>query len=89
MTHQQLNDVGEHCIDCGDSVAQGSGKYVNRIPADDGEKSGFLCADCQCMTCDRCDTPTFEPHTIEDLMDVEHVCDDCLTPKEVEELANE
>ena len=67
----------------------GSDKYVNRIPADDGEKSGFLCADCKCEPCDRCGTPTFEPYIIEDLMDAEHVCDACLTPEEVEELANE
>ena len=39
-------NVGEHCIYCNQSVAWGSGLYVNRIPADDGEKTGFMCAVC-------------------------------------------
>ena len=38
------------CQDCGSSVAWGSGKYVNRIPAD----NGWLCVDCQCVECDKC-----------------------------------
>ena len=42
-------NVGEHCIYCNQSVAWGSGLYVNRIPADDGEKTGFawsaMCAE--------------------------------------------
>lgn len=86
---KQLIDIGEHCIDCGDSVAQGSGKYVNRIPADDGEKSGFLCADCQCEPCDRCGLADPELQTIEDDTGAIHVCDDCLTPEEVEAMENE
>lgn len=32
--------MSEECKDCGDSVAWGSGKYVNRLPAE----SGFLYA---------------------------------------------
>jgi hypothetical protein len=39
--------------------------------------------------CDRCGTLTLKPYIAEDLMDAEYVCDACLTPKEVEELANE
>jgi len=30
-------NAGEQCIYCDQSVAWGSGLYVNRIPADDGE----------------------------------------------------
>jgi len=44
------------CDDCGDSTAWGSGKFVNRIPA----TKGWLCADCQAIECDECDTPTIE-----------------------------
>ena len=39
-------NVGEQCIYCDESVAWGSGLYVNRIPADDGEKTGFMCGVC-------------------------------------------
>lgn len=39
-------NVGEQCIYCDESVAWGSGLYVNRIPADDGERMGFMCAIC-------------------------------------------
>lgn len=39
-------DMGEQCIYCDESVAWGSGLYVNRIPADDGEKTGFMCGVC-------------------------------------------
>lgn len=27
-------DIGDHCIYCGESTAWGSGRYVNRVPAD-------------------------------------------------------
>jgi len=43
--------VSDTCIDCGDDTAWGSGKYVNRVPADDG----YLCADCQLLECDLCE----------------------------------
>lgn len=88
---QQLIDVGEHCVDCGDSVAWGSGKYVNRIPADNGVKTGFMCADCQCVECDRCGEPTLEYHSEagdEPFSDADFVCDDCLTPEELEKIEN-
>lgn len=76
--------VTECCIECGDSVALGSGKYVNRIPADCGGTTagGWLCSDCQLEECDRCEEKHAEVFTIEDLMDVEHVCFDCLTEEE-------
>ena len=49
-----MSDVGEHCIDCGESVAWGSGNYVNRTPADDGTLAGWKCAGCMGIECDRC-----------------------------------
>lgn len=42
--------MSDTCIDCGASTAWGSGKYVNRVPAD----GGYLCADCMSFECDRC-----------------------------------
>lgn len=44
--------MSDTCIDCGASTAWGSGKYVNRVPADDG----YLCADCLSFECDECGT---------------------------------
>lgn len=44
----------ERCIECNESVEWGSGNYVNRVPADNGIKSGFKCADCCGIDCERC-----------------------------------
>lgn len=85
-------DVGEHCVECGDSVAFGDGKFVNRIPADNGEKTGFMCADCQCIECDRCGELTLEYESEvagEPFKDADFVCPDCLTPEEQEKLESE
>lgn len=68
-------DVGEHCIDCGCSVALGSGSYVNRIPADNGEKEGWMCADCQAIECDVCDEKTLDWNFEDDGL---CYCEDCL-----------
>ena len=66
------------CQDCGDSVAWGSGKFVNRIPADD-----WLCAECASLECDRCGgrIPLDEDIAIDD--GTTRVCDGCLTPSDV------
>ena len=41
-----MKDVCELCLYCDNSVAFGSGFYVNRIPADDGEREGWMCSQC-------------------------------------------
>ena len=46
-----MTEVIEKCQECGDSVMPGSGKFVNRVPAD----NGFICAECCCYDCDACD----------------------------------
>lgn len=74
-------DVGEQCIYCDQSVAWGSGLYVNRIPADDGEKTGFACSTCLLMECDVCgelssDIGSSDMTSFKDVADV--VCDDCV-----------
>jgi hypothetical protein len=52
-------DVGDQCVDCGQDTKFGSGRFVNRIPADrlldDGTyRDGWLCAECQAVECERC-----------------------------------
>ena len=41
----------DNCVYCGESTRFGSGRFVNRIPVDDG----YACADCSGMTCDYCE----------------------------------
>jgi len=40
-------DLGERCIWCGHSVEYGSGRFINRIPAEDRRYVGYYCEDCQ------------------------------------------
>ncbi len=47
-------DVGSLCIECGNDTAFGSGRFVNRIPADNGVREGYLCAECQSADCEAC-----------------------------------
>jgi len=49
-------DVGNLCVYCDRDTYWGSGRFVNRIPADDGERIGWMCAECQfpelCFFCE-------------------------------------
>jgi len=62
-------DIGDLCVYCGQDTSPGSGKFVNRIPADntvevvfdgphraDLEVTGWMCDECQApeWTCDGC-----------------------------------
>lgn len=40
-------DIGNKCIYCFEDTSFGSGRFVNRIPADDGEHEGYACSECQ------------------------------------------
>ena len=60
---EKLKDLGNLCIDCKEDTSMGSGKFVNRIPADDGKVSGYMCADCQMVKCDSCKEKVFEYET--------------------------
>ncbi len=44
-------DYGDRCVCCGRDTSFGSGRFVNRVPADieiDGEeRDGYLCEPCQ------------------------------------------
>ena len=42
--------ASEHCVYCGRSTAFGTGRFVNRIPVDDG----WGCAECSGYQCDEC-----------------------------------
>ena len=53
--------MSELCRDCGEDTSFGSGKFVNRIPADDG----WVCAECMLFDCDECGANTLEVYTCE------------------------
>jgi hypothetical protein len=48
-------EVIDPCTYCGDSTAFGYGKFVNRLPVDDG----WGCAECSGFMCDECDTQIY------------------------------
>ena len=60
-----VGDIGDYCVECLQSTAFGTGRFVNRIPADRdvyneegeiiGNREGWLCAECNFFECDRCD----------------------------------
>ena len=78
-----LKNIGDACVACRRDTSFGSGLFVNRIPADDGECIGYMCVECQCVDCERCGTPTLEYHSI-DAADACFVCEECLLPGEGE-----
>jgi hypothetical protein len=65
-----MTDIGNRCVHCGEDTSFGTGRFVNRIPADstceawdkdgkvifkDGEyRDGYACPECMMMECDRC-----------------------------------
>ena len=53
-------NIGDKCVDCLKDTSFGSGRFVNRIPADNGEYEGYQCADCQSIECDNCNTKTLD-----------------------------
>ena len=71
-----MKDIGDRCVHCGKSTAFGSGRFVNRIPADADDEAeddngkiifvegwyrkGYACVECMSWDCDRCGELTFE-----------------------------
>jgi hypothetical protein len=45
-----MNQVIDDCVHCGESTAFGSGRFVNRVGANDG----WSCSECLRVDCDRC-----------------------------------
>ena len=81
-------DIGNKCIYCKEDTSFGSGRFVNRIPADDGEFDGYSCPDCQYKwECDRCGK---EIGLDEDILlkDI-RLHEECLTPEEYAEHEND
>ena len=74
-----VGDIGNYCIDCLQDTSFGTGRFVNRIPADKwvedkdgnylGERIGYLCPECNWHECDRCDEKIY--------------CDEDFTPYDV------
>ena len=60
-----VGDIGDYCVNCLQSTAFGSGRFVDRLPADRdvedeegthlGVRNGYLCSECNFWECDRCD----------------------------------
>ena len=74
-----VGNIGDYCVECLQSTAFGSGRFVNRIPADRdvedeegnhlGNRDGYLCSECNFTECDRCDEKIY--------------CDEDFTPYDV------
>jgi len=56
MTTPAVLDLGDRCVECGEDTRFGSGRFVNRIPADAEWTTnagitvyvdGWMCAECQ------------------------------------------
>lgn len=82
-------DIGDACTDCGCSTSPGSGAWVNRVPsewqrdAESPELSGYLCAACQAVECDRCGELTIEYGAAPEGTTLGFWCDDCRDAAEV------
>jgi hypothetical protein len=59
------------CIECHEDTSFGSGRFVNRIPADDN----YMCAECQMVDCNRCNDKVLEYATT---LDGQWICEDCI-----------
>jgi len=72
------------CLWCREDTSFGSGKFVNRIPADRQDsidekyESGFMCADCQCVECDVCKESKMDYDITEN---ANIICRDCVDDK--------
>lgn len=69
-----IKNIGDKCITCFSDTSFGSGKFVNRIPAEDDKHEGYMCPDCQMIECDDCNESILDyVSTVEGSF----VCDDC------------
>lgn len=52
---EQLDAEGKApCVHCSEPTVFGSGRFVNRLSADTGERDGYACAECMALECDHC-----------------------------------
>lgn len=62
--------TNDNCVYCGESTAFGAtradgsliGKFINRIPVDNGEWDGWGCAECSGFECDECEKQIYLDH---------------------------
>ena len=66
-------DIGNECVECRNDTSFGSGLFVNRIPSITEGLDGYLCPDCQLMTCEMCGEKTLDYGGYNNMI----VCDDC------------
>ena len=71
-------DIGELCTECHQSTAWGSGRFVNRIPSDNGLEQGWMCEECQMLECNRCGDSTLDYWYVDNGEAVETVCEECI-----------
>lgn len=72
--NNSISQTDQNCIECNLDTSFGRGLFVNRIPADNGEKEGYLCPDCQSMECDTCNESALNWSTDKN---GNIICDDC------------
>ena len=87
-------DIGDKCVECLRSTSFGTGLFVNRIPADNDNYTGWLCPECNWHECDRCNEKIYcdedcTPYDVYDSLETTEFSDgayrvhyDCLTEKE-------
>ena len=52
MGKSKVLNIGDECVECGEDTAFGTGKFINRIPAEVQESvdhdriDGYMCGDC-------------------------------------------
>lgn len=73
-----VTDIGELCTECHQSTAWGSGRFVNRIPSDNGFEQGWMCEECQMLVCNRCGDSTLDYWYVDNGEAVETVCEECI-----------
>ena len=83
--------VIDPCVECGLSTAPGSGRWVNRLPVDNGTGPsgyGYECIEClgSVFQCDRCgeDIPFDEDVIVEAILGVECDADNLNNPRSAE-----
>jgi hypothetical protein len=62
------------CVYCGESTAFGFGKFVNRLPVDDG----WGCAECSGFECDGCEKQIYLDSDVTDSNGEGHYHEQCV-----------
>ena len=83
-----MTNIDNLCVFCYRDTSFGSGRFVNRVPADNGKEIGYACPECLTMDCDRCDKqiPLDEDILLHDSIYVHY---ECCTKQERKELTTD